>query len=610
MTLEAATAWLLALAVVGAWARLAVWQARAEPAARSSRLRLAALLALQPVLAGLLFLTLFPPPREGDAGTLVVATRAASLAGSLAAGERLAVLPEAPAALGGEPTPDLGTALRRHPGVHRLRIIGDGLEARDRDAAAGLAIVYAPPPPPRGLVELALPKRASPGASFQLGGRTNGVNGGSIELLDPAGAVIDVQPLSGDGRFRLSGAARAAGPAVFGLRLRNRGRATVEIADAPVWIAADPPPRVLLLAGAPGPEVKQLRRWITDAGMPLATSVGVGGGLELGDAPPPLTADALQAFDLVVADERSWAALSESGRTALLQAVRGGLGLLLRITGQTPDPVRAQWSAIGLPISSGEATAAVRLRARPPLPPGRSDATAGEAQVQPPDLTRRLIDVPGADAPALAEDADGAALGRWRAEGRGRAAVWAVTDSSGLVTAGHGDRYGELWSAVFTTLARPSRPRGPDTPDMAREGRRSSLCGLADGAEVVGPGETTRLRPDPASGAARCGGYWPRGSGWRLLRSGGQDTPIFVQPAGALPNMERQEVRDATLGLQRAALSAKTQGQRGESSSPGPAWPTLLLLLAATAAGWRLERVGRRSAARATDATRHAVGNR
>ena len=49
-------------------------------------------------------------------------------------GQPRVALPEAAASDGSERVPDLGTALRRHPDVRTLHVVGDGLEARDRDA--------------------------------------------------------------------------------------------------------------------------------------------------------------------------------------------------------------------------------------------------------------------------------------------------------------------------------------------------------------------------------------------------------------------------------------------------------------------------------------------
>jgi hypothetical protein len=529
----------------------------------------------------------------GQAGALIVDTRSTPELAAVAGATRID-LPEAPPHLGGEPEPDLATALRRHPGVTRLHILGDGLEPRDREAAKGLALDFKALPL-RGLTELYPPKKVAQGATFQVAGRTEGAKGGSAELLDPAGRLVDTEAINAVGRFVLSGAARDIGPALFAVRVRDRQHAMIEAADVPVWVGADPGPNVLLLAGAPGPEVKQLRRWALAAGVALQASVDAGDGLELGEARPHLDAPALDRVDLVVVDERSWSNLSAGERAALIAAARGGMGLLLRVTGPLPASVRDQWNALGLPLESGEETAVVTLSPALAQPPASSAAPANAL----PELTRRVVDVPVTGSAILAQDVSSAVLGRWRTVGRGRVGVWAVTDSSGLVTAGYGERYGELWSTLFATLARASLPEAPSSDtsstDIFRTGERVSICGMGQGAEVLQPdGGAVRLYVDPASGPDECAGYWPAGAGWRLVRDTSvksaerQDRPLYVYPADALPNLRALELRDGTLTLAGASPAATRRGTQARSS--GPAWPWLSMLIVIGGSVWWFER--------------------
>ena len=114
--------------------RLGLLWSRAPEGERAAPWRLATLLAAQPLLAVLLHLGLFSPPAEGTAGAggLAVAVRGAPALVPTAPGERLVVLPGAPAGLGGERAPDLATALRRHPDAGRLRVVELGAEAETR----------------------------------------------------------------------------------------------------------------------------------------------------------------------------------------------------------------------------------------------------------------------------------------------------------------------------------------------------------------------------------------------------------------------------------------------------------------------------------------------
>ncbi len=143
---------LLGLAVVAAWVRLGLRHVRAPGTERGPAWRLVVLLAMQPVVAGLLYRTLVPP-RVTASGTLVVATRGAPPTAALT-GDPIVALPEAPAVPGAERVPDLATALRRHAPA-RLRVVGDGLDrARPRRRAGPAARLHpapsgARPRPPR-----------------------------------------------------------------------------------------------------------------------------------------------------------------------------------------------------------------------------------------------------------------------------------------------------------------------------------------------------------------------------------------------------------------------------------------------------------------------------
>ena len=607
MNLSLWLAALLGLAVVLAWVRLGLWQRRAPAAARSRGWRLALLWLLQPVCAALLYFTLSPPTLPTQAGTLVVATAGATRTGTQATGDRLVALPEAPALPDAERVPDLATALRRYPGMRRLLIVGTGLESRDRDAAHGLSLVFDAPALPHGVVRLDGPQRVAAGAAFQVGGQVNGVSKGSVELIDPAGRRVDASPLPKTGDFVLAGTARVAGLATFTVRVRDAQRKPLEDMPMPVWIAADPAPRVLLLAGAPSPELKYLRRWATDAGLPLHLQLSVGGGLQLGDAPLPLNAATLQRFDLVVLDERSWAGLGAGERAALVEALRKGLGVLLRVTGPLPDATRRQWQALGFALSGGADTAVVRLPAesvdeetlRARRGPGTADTAAAPNGVQDenPALARRALKLGGIDTTPQLRDADGNVLAIWRAEQRGRIAVWSVTDSFALVLSGQGTRHAELWSSAFATLARAQTEAAPSIDPQSREQQRLTLCELGGKPRVVASdGQASALLPDPAADDSSCAAYWPQRSGWHLLlqtdaEAGERSWPFYVYATDAAAGLRAAELRDATLRLQAVPISAA--GKPDDHTVPGrrgPSWPWLLAWLASAGALWWLER--------------------
>lgn len=563
------------------------------------------LLLLQIAVTALLYLTLVPPMQRAAGGQLTVLTAASGqVRWSAAPGETVVALPEAPTAAEALRAPDLATALRQHPGTTSLRLIGDGLTARDRDVALPRGVRLASPGTPQGWMSLQPPPVTPPGAVFTVSARAQGVPDARAELVDPAGLVVDRATHGADGSVHLDGVARVPGQSVFRLRLLDAGQHVVDTLAVPVDTAAAATPRLLILAGAPGPELKYLRRWATDAGLRVQAQANAGGGVSLGDAPITLTAASLAETDVVVLDERSLAALSATQRSTLQQAIRNGLGILVRTSGPLGDGARQVLRSWGLPVTGGNQAAplslpadadAVLLQARrgPQRPASDSTAYVEEAdtashQAALPVLERLAVQTAGAT--PLLHDDKGAAVGGYRALGRGRVALLPVTDSYRLVLAGRDDRHAELWSSVLASIARAlpaaEAPRIDAITPWA--GERMALCHLQTTAQVRAPdGAFIPLRIDPASGAEHCAGYWPAQDGWHQLQQGENRHMFYVfDPATARP-LHRQQLREATAQRLAGGTAAASVGL---VETPGARWPWLLAFVLAAGLLWWLER--------------------
>jgi hypothetical protein len=586
MTPKIIVALILTLAVLIGGIRLLLWHRAAG--ALGSPVRTSLLLLLQPIAAGLLYMALFPPGTSDSASSLRIATANTSRLAA-ANGSPLILLPEAPAIGGGEAVPDLATALRRHPGVTRLTILGDGLGPRDIDAARGLAVHFDPPPLHPGILHLAPPPVVAPGARFSVGVTLTGLSHATAELVDPAGRVTDSGTPDKNGHVLLAGTARAAGATAFTLRVRQDKR-VIEQADVPVWVADHARPKLLILAGAPGAEVKTLRRWAIDAGYDVTTQMSAGGGVALGDAPVALDAASLRRFDAAIVDDRSWA----SARGALLAAARGGMGLVLRPGGPIDGATRSQWQALGFglsgpggitPLTLPKVDAEAVARTRQGISSEEVPVDIATTDDYLPDISRMGLTPGGNDVVPLLRDAAGATLGAWRASGAGRVALFTGIDSYGLTLTGRRDLYGDWWSALLDIVARPA-PGSRVLTDTGWVGERMALCGLTGEAQVDG-----QVRVLPVNG---CGGYWPTQAGWHMLRSKDMTSAFYVQPADALPTMH------AARNAQAMALLPAAKAKRTSDALPGAsgnAWLWWVSWLAVSALLWWLERsrLGRRA---------------
>ncbi|WP_439638458.1 hypothetical protein [Nevskia sp.] len=521
----------VALLLVAAMALLGLWHYRRLPW-RDPRRWLPLPMAL------LLAASLAPPSLPVEVGTLTVLTP-----GATAAQQRglpwlapLVALPGAAAPARAEWVPDLASALRRHPDSRRLRVIGHGLPPRDLDAARALPLQFEAAPE-AGIVALEVPDRVPVGTRPVIRGRVAGPVV-RVALHEPGGAQVDVATVDGQGAFSVSALARAVATVPFELRAFDAGDRLVDHAAVPLRI--EPGERLSLAyrAATPDADAKYLRRWAQDAGLEVRYRAGLSEGVALnadGLAPAEvaLTAASLARLDLLVIDERAWAALAAGERTALLAAVDGGLGLLLKLTGPLPPEVAADWAALGFPTTPLDLPPTVTLDDRLAMRE-RHDFTAAPVT---------LADS-AALTPLLRAD-DGRLLAAWTPRGAGRIALWIWLDSYRLVLGGDAARHGGLWSAALGALARP-RPAaaaGPQLPASGWVGERAVICGLGAAAALQGPdGSRTPLQV----AADRCAAVWPGTSGWQQLDSGGATQPWYVRAADDAAGLRAARDRTAT----------------------------------------------------------------
>ena len=568
MSIDAWIAFVLAVAfVVGA-----------VRSARDGRTAYSLRIGLQLAVTALLWLCLMPPSTQEsfNSGEIVVLTPGATPAqvSGLHSGADVVALPGVDAARAIERAPDLATALRRHPDMRRLHIVGAGLPLRDRDVARGLVAEFDASPLPRGLVELDAPRSVLAGNAWQVSGHVEGIASARVELRDPAAAVVATAAVDAQGRFALSAFAKDEGSATYALRVQDAAGERVDEAALVLEVRRGEPLGLLLLAGAPDAELKHLRRWAVDAGLRLDSRVGLSEGIALTEGTPVLDDDALRRADVAIIDERAWAALTAAQKKSLLDAVDGGLGLLLRVTGTPAPAVLEDWAALGFRIkAAADGATATRL--------DRSFGLAGSG----PAFTRLPLDVQAPDAATLLRDDAGVPVALWRVQARGRVGLWWLADVWRLALAGDRARYASAWSATLAMVARARGDSAPRIPRDLRVDERALLCGVADGDRVQDAGGASvalLVAPD-----SRCAAWWPRQVGPHTLFSAGAQWPLDVPDSDAASPLAIATRQRATRTLLGGTLAAGAPSLR---ALQWPRWPFFLAWLIACVLLWVLER--------------------
>ncbi len=553
------------IVILGLCVIVSVWRvARDSSAWRWTRL------VGQFLMAGLLYLLLFPPVVEQRRVNGLVLTPGVTSAQLTNRDQTLPTL-----ALPGVSTedstieivPDLASGLRQHPEIGDIEILGDGLPARDRDAAGDRGIKFLPGNNLVGIVSLTLPGEVRPGSMWSVRGRLAGMTDVQVQLLDRSDATVATVKPDDEGRFIVSARAKTAGQSLYRLRVLDAARVTLDEIAAPLVVAHGDAVRTLILAGAPEPELKYLRRWILDSGNSIASRIGLSRGIEQLQNTVDLTVASLAKTDLLIADDRAWSSLSVSEKAQISASVEQGMGLILRATGPLSSRLRSEWMDFGFKMDSSDGARSAML-ARPV-----SDIS----------VSREPLSIHAGDSVALVVAQDGSTLSAWRAVGQGRVAIWLPQDTYRLQLTGDQSRYGSLWSEVFAAVARARGLHSPTLPMFTRVGQRSEVCDLGSAASIEdADGKNHDLLVGKDS--SRCAAWWPIQSGWHAVVEGTSRWPLYVYSADDAKTLMRAELREATARLvtERSAPSSHRVAMQR--------WPLFLIWLLLSASFWWLER--------------------
>ena len=558
----------------------AVW--RSEKLSRPKWWRVLVIVFLQIASATLLYFVLFPPPTFTSAERLVILTANADTA-ALKNSDRILALPEAPQITNAEPIADLASALRRYPGVNSLQIIGDGLSVRDQQAARGLSIEFVPSPLPRGLVELSLPYSIASGARWIVQGRINRISNARVELLDPGNTVVAITEIDAAGNFVLADIARTPGLAMYQLRIMDGNNDVndeikiIESIKLPINIVREPALKVLSLSGGPNPELKYLRRWAIDAGVELENQIALSPGVQINSAAITINSSSLREVDLLMLDERAWGTMNRSNKQSVIDALRGGMGLLLRITGPLTATDRNELKVLGFLVNDANMAQGVRLN---------KDGDINTQAI----LTRRPLRVSSSDGVTLLQDDSNNPLALWRAEGRGRIALFWLTDTYKLVLNADSNRHGQIWQDAVSTLARTRHEKLIYLRDRnSRINERIVLCNIAVKTYVQEPNaEITYLIPDTSIAVNKnCAAFWPRVSGWHTVVTNKYESPFYVRDSNDAIGLKANAIREATMLV---TAKQSTEKNINRIPVPGSRWPWFWGWLLVTALLWLWER--------------------
>jgi len=232
--------------------------------------------------------------------------------------------------------PSFSETHRRMP----ISIHGYGLTENQLNQLSSNKLSYHRPPLPQGIIACEWPMQLHSTSALTVRGTYHHVGAQPVRLvLLSASLAVDSTTIDAPGThlFTLHHRPSQQGNTVFEL-VAISGTDTIQTEKVPVSIAPAQTLRIFMLTAAPSFEHKFLTNWFEGLHYQVAGrtrisqdrfSVKTNAGMGLSTVPEPLSRSTFSDTDLLIADEAEMTALSRREQELILDAIAGGMGLVL-----------------------------------------------------------------------------------------------------------------------------------------------------------------------------------------------------------------------------------------------------------------------------------------
>lgn len=221
-----------------------------------------------------------------------------------------------------------------------IAIHGYGLTENQLDQLPSNKLTYHRPPLPQGIIACDWPMQLHSTSVLSVRGKYHHTGTQPVRLtLLSASVAVDSAVIDTPGThlFSLDHRPSQQGNTVFDL-VAISGTDTIQAEKIPVSIRTPHTLRVFMLAAAPSSEQKFLTNWFETLRYQVAGrtrisrdrfSVKTNTAMGLSTVPAPLSRSTFSETDLLIADEAEITALSRREQELILDAIAGGMGLVL-----------------------------------------------------------------------------------------------------------------------------------------------------------------------------------------------------------------------------------------------------------------------------------------
>ncbi|RZL38843.1 MAG: hypothetical protein EOO96_02020, partial [Pedobacter sp.] len=237
--------------------------------------------------------------------------------------------------------PDIAYYLAKHPSIETIKIYGYGLSKDELKKLHNYNIAYHPADEPAGILSCNWNNELAENEMLYVQGTYNNPSTKAAQLkLTGFGVALDslTIPAETSTTFSLKNSLRQRGRAVLNL-IATGNNDTVAQEKIPVQVFPKPPLKLLTLTSFPSFEYNFLKKWLYENQYPVAIRSKISkdkystdflnrSTIKLED----IRQSMLQKEEVLIIDQQEFEAISSAERTAIMQAVTQGLGLVLLIT--------------------------------------------------------------------------------------------------------------------------------------------------------------------------------------------------------------------------------------------------------------------------------------
>ncbi len=482
----------------------------------------------------------------------------------------------------------IGQLNQRVPYIDTLVVYGDGLDANAWDKVSASRVQFKSTPLKTGIIDAQWRTEINLGEFLSVSGKlqvprqkTNMLY--KVALVDPAGEEVDTAIVRSGDFFTLADRPKLFGNHLYHLAIRSNERENnIQIVSEKINVSVKKATglSMMVLESSPSFETRQIQEWATRNGASVLVKTQMSKDRYITrainrekPASTPLSVALLSQFDLLVADARIFALLSNEQLDAIQEAITQGMGLIV-LADYSLFEKNNQTHWLRKLFGINETLNQPEDSNLKPIYWFNDNAEMVSVK----DLFLPVIQAEftnQTELSALVFDERGVPLMASRSYGQGKVAVSLVRETFRWVNNEALSLYSHYWQTLFKRLARLESKRAIDFGESGNQVYAGGMLRVCVGGESDSDlywhahknVESILLQSLAQFRLVNCGIIWPRESGWKKISNlpthvnanesesntknskvESLERSVYVHSSDSWQAQRQKERQDATLG--------------------------------------------------------------